>query len=113
MYMLSAKEYDNKKDFIRCFIKECREIKSLRIPCSCGIYRVEKTDKNTYFEVWKFFIYVSTDGKISTSASVEIPNLETIVHFDKTCWGSEYHDGTHWDNDLRAFLNREVFKECE
>lgn len=48
---LPNKEYDNKKDFIRCFIKECRQMKNLRIPCSCVIYRIGNADKNAYFEI--------------------------------------------------------------
>jgi predicted component of type VI protein secretion system len=102
------REYDNKNQFIKDFLKLCREIKKeeedrfskrkRKITVNAKI-----SDQNTT-EEWKFIIYIENE-RIFTEATVSLNGKTT--QYPKTEWGDSYR---RWDSELLEFLRREVCK---
>jgi hypothetical protein len=103
---MTNKLYDNKKEFIRDFIKECRCIK--KDPMLSPRPPIENKfviSSHVCGELWRFVVYCDNDD-IYTSATVF--KGKTSTWYPDTKWGEPYK---RWDLELREFLEREVNKQ--
>ena len=104
--MLVLKEnYYDKQEFVKDFIRFCREVKERSKRCSPWNKTYICKFVGVCGESWKFEITASADG-IWTQADL-LQSGERAVHFPRTKWGEP---GVRWDSDLRKFLIREVNK---
>lgn len=97
---LICREYENKSEFVRDFIKYCRAVFQYCKNIEAKSVMNRKTF-NVCEEEWKFEITV-TQTTISTTAI-----LNGKTNYPLTKWGG---DGMRWDSELREFLNREILK---
>jgi len=119
------KHYENKQELIRDIIKHCSISKKQGIKYDYIMFDIQN-------EIWKIDIFYRTPTLIElnnagfplgykrgskrkqqcimTEMWCMIMN-NGLHHYPLTIWGENVDTGYRWDNDLRAFLQRELCKK--
>ena len=108
-----ADDREAKQEFIRDFIKFCREVKRRAKEDGRGMTMYINKFVGICGESWQFQVSASADTVWTEATFFDFdsstnPPRDLTVHYPKTKWGKAY---SRWDTELREFLNREICKQ--